>query len=379
MKQKLLFLILFLCTSLLWVQKTTAQTLSAGDIAFIGYNTDSNDGFSFITLTEIPAGEIIYFSEQGWTGSAWVNNVETHLRWTATSTMSCGTVVSISEITNDDFNVSSGTVNIAANASFSLIAGDQILAYQSASGPAPASPTFIAGVHGDYNSGNFNPSTGWNATAISSGSESVVPTGLTNGVNCVSLFPTGSGEIDNARYNGTLTGTPDALRASINNYTNWISDNDTAYDITPSVYSPNVTCTVAPPLPVVTTNPSNSNICVNSNTSFSIAATDGDTYQWQVDSGTGFSNITNSGVYSNATTTTLNITGATASMGGYSYRCIVSNSTGNATSGSATLSISNITLSGSQSNVSCYGGTNGAAAVSPAGGFPPYTYSWAKI
>ena len=34
------------------------------------------------------------------------------------------------------------------------------------------------------------------------------------------------------------------------------------------------------------------------------------------------------------------------------------------------------TASGSQTNVSCNGGTNGSASVSPSGGTPGYTYSW---
>ncbi|HEY9176317.1 MAG TPA: GEVED domain-containing protein [Flavipsychrobacter sp.] len=80
-------------------------------------------------------------------------------------------------------------------------------------------------------------------------------------------------------------------------------------------------------LPTVTSNPVDVTICPNSNTSFSCSGTGtGISYQWQVstNSGVSFSNITNSGVYSGATTATLNITGAPASMDNYRYRCVIS-------------------------------------------------------
>ncbi|WP_133147980.1 SprB repeat-containing protein, partial [Flavobacterium psychrophilum] len=35
------------------------------------------------------------------------------------------------------------------------------------------------------------------------------------------------------------------------------------------------------------------------------------------------------------------------------------------------------TSTGSQTNLSCNGGTNGSASVTPSGGTPGYTYSWA--
>lgn len=78
------------------------------------------------------------------------------------------------------------------------------------------------------------------------------------------------------------------------------------------------------PLVTVTDQPDPVTPCQNTNTSFSVTATGVTTYQWQVDdnSGSGFVNITNNAVYSNATTTTLNITNVPASYTGYNYRCV---------------------------------------------------------
>lgn len=76
--------------------------------------------------------------------------------------------------------------------------------------------------------------------------------------------------------------------------------------------------------PNITSQPTNKSIFSGDNTTFSVTAANATGYQWQVDEGSGFNDIVNGGAYSNATTSTLGITGATTSMNGYKYRCIVS-------------------------------------------------------
>jgi hypothetical protein len=94
--------------------------------------------------------------------------------------------------------------------------------------------------------------------------------------------------------------------------------------------------------PTVNSTPS---ICDGSNTSFSVTATTPSgtgtlTYQWQVNTGSGFSNLADGGVYSNVTTNTMTITEATTAMSGYIYRCIVGNScSGSTTSATSTLTV----------------------------------------
>ena len=51
----------------------------------------------------------------------------------------------------------------------------------------------------------------------------------------------------------------------------------------------------------------------------------GNSYQWQVNNGSGYTNITNSTSYSGATTDTLILNNLSTSMAGYKYKCIVSN------------------------------------------------------
>ncbi len=94
--------------------------------------------------------------------------------------------------------------------------------------------------------------------------------------------------------------------------------------------------------PVVSTQPTNSTSCTTTNTSFSVTNTGGGTYQWQENNGGGFVNISNGGIYSNATTSTLNLTGVTLGMNTYQYRCVITNGCGFANSNAALLTVNSI-------------------------------------
>ena len=131
--------------------------------------------------------------------------------------------------------------------------------------------------------------------------------------------------------------------------------------------------------PVITGNPPNRTICAGGTTTFSVTATDATSYQWYQNSGSGFIALTNTAPFSGVTTSTLTISGATAAMNGYQYRCVATNSAGSATSNSATLTVVNISTTGSKTDISCNGGGNGVATVVPSGGVAPYTYSWAPF
>ncbi len=108
----------------------------------------------------------------------------------------------------------------------------------------------------------------------------------------------------------------------------------------------------------ITSQPVNaSTSCATGGTvTFSVTATGTNTYQWQVDSTSSWSNITTSrnGVYSNDTTSTLTVASPPFSMNGYQYRCVITSVTcgGTLTSSAATLGVLGnipITLTNSQS------------------------------
>ena len=79
----------------------------------------------------------------------------------------------------------------------------------------------------------------------------------------------------------------------------------------------------------ITTQPTdNLLVSTNSNQTFTVVANTSGTgtpvsYQWQLDSGTGFNNLANGGVYSGVNTATLSLTGVTNTIDGYSYRVVL--------------------------------------------------------
>jgi hypothetical protein len=287
---------------LLGNQIINAQTLSAGDIAIIGVNEDAgpvageDHSFTWIALKAIPAGEIIYFTDQGVNinSMTWFGNTENHYSWTAPSGgISCGTIVHVYEdgSTNNLVAIGGGTMSgILFGSGWNLSSGDQVLAYQATGArSAIGSTTFIAGIHlnDDLSDGESN---GWTTTTYNSTgvARCHLPPGLTDGVNCISLHSPTSPENDNNKYIGTLTGTAATLRALINSpfpSGNWSGDNGSTATVSISVgaYSPSVTCP-APctnpniPSPTVSTN----NICPSTSVTLSWTGSLNDATLWHI-------------------------------------------------------------------------------------------------
>ncbi|RYZ31917.1 MAG: hypothetical protein EOP49_38265, partial [Sphingobacteriales bacterium] len=69
-------------------------------------------------------------------------------------------------------------------------------------------------------------------------------------------------------------------------------------------------------------------ICPGAAISFDSKAGAG-TLQWQVDNGTGYTNITNGGIYTGANTAVLSISAANSAMYGFKYRCLINGSAAN--------------------------------------------------
>lgn len=112
-------------------------------------------------------------------------------------------------------------------------------------------------------------------------------------------------------------------------------------DCEPNAISNIATLTVVNTAPSITDHPSDETIEADNDASFSVTATGaGLTYQWQENTGSGWSDLSNGGVYSNVTTSTMNITSATSGMDSYQYRCVVSGTcTPSETSMAANLSV----------------------------------------
>lgn len=94
--------------------------------------------------------------------------------------------------------------------------------------------------------------------------------------------------------------------------------------------------------PIINANPSNANIALSGSTTFGVSGVgNGLSYQWQesINNGAGWSNISNGGIYSNATTAILTLTTVTAGMNEYDYRCVVTNTCSSVNSSAGVLFI----------------------------------------
>ena len=174
--------------------------LSAGDIAFVQYNADGTDDFGFVCLTDIPANEVIKFTDNEEND---LSGGEGTITWTAPNTgVSCGTVITITTTPS----ASLGTVTETNNLIFST-SGDGIIAYQGNAN----NPTYITAL------GNDGPTAG----VYSGSKEGNLPSGLTLGVNAQSIA-----EIDNAIYNGAvLNDTQANILSAIYDFNNWTGSN----------------------------------------------------------------------------------------------------------------------------------------------------------
>jgi hypothetical protein len=115
------------------------------------------------------------------------------------------------------------------------------------------------------------------------------------------------------------------------------------------------------------------------NTSFTVAATGtGLTYQWQVNSGSGYVNVVDDATYAGATSNTLALTAVTSAMNGYLYQVIVSGASACSlvTSAPATLTVSTVSITSQPANfTACSEDTNTATfAVTTSG--TVLSYQW---
>lgn len=189
-----------------------ATSLSAGDIAIVGVNSDNPDDFSFVLLVDIDAGTEIRFTDSGVRSDGSFRANEGAVKYTAPSALIAGTVINFVNNTADfttDNDVGVGTSGFSLSTS-----GDQIIAFQGLS----TNPTFLFAL--------LTNSTAFQADATSSNT-SALPPGLGVGTSAVAVGA-GAGptqEVDNAVYSGPVTGTPAELRAAICDASNWTGDN----------------------------------------------------------------------------------------------------------------------------------------------------------
>ena len=121
--------------------------------------------------------------------------------------------------------------------------------------------------------------------------------------------------------------------------------------------------------PAITAQPTNVTVCEGAAASFSVTATGVSSYQWQVNTGSGFTNI------AGATTATYNIAATTAAQNGSSYHCVLVGQCGTTTSADATLTVQTAPAITSQpANTTACAGSSATFTVAATG--TNITYQW---
>ena len=424
MKQKITFILLGL---LCLFSTNVSAALSKGDLAVIGMNSDvdaagsTTRSFALVALSTIAANEVIYITDRGWInpfgsslGSFTGNTtLEGTIQWTPSVAVPAGTVIlfkvnmasavskTVSAVKGDgtafpsgDFSIALGWTNsIVTSLPWNNTTGDQLLIYQGDT----TNPSFIFAFNNVRTTGTTNTSGGWftNPTGATSGVNtgttsiiySEIPSTLGAGyaVGFISNSTTQT-RFPNEMYVPSLsTGTKTQWLANITNTTNWTNTNvsGSPYNFNQGFGATNLTSfdlgtTIA--APSVTTAAATGVGAVKATLGGEVTADGGAT-------------VTERGIVwattANPTTADTTISNGTGT-GSFNavipslpagtlvhFRAYAINSAGTSYGSDLTFT-TNAALSASsnQTNVSCFGGSNGTATVVPSGGVSPYSYVW---
>jgi hypothetical protein len=222
------------------------MAITSGDIAIIGLITNGNpdDSFSILTLAPIAAGEVIYFTDNGWTGSVFrgvtaadADGNENLVKLTVNTSIAAGTVIRTSDTGANFTWTTTGSISSGAAGNFLPIAlaqaGDQITALQSTnSNPllSDFTPIFQLDNTGIFESATTS-GTGDVAPGLSAAANNAV---LLNNVATTAKF----------KLDALTSGGKEQWLAAINNPANWTFD--------ASATLPNGSVTVGGAQPTVT-------------------------------------------------------------------------------------------------------------------------------
>ncbi|WKW47581.1 choice-of-anchor L domain-containing protein [Myroides sp. JBRI-B21084] len=129
--------------------------------------------------------------------------------------------------------------------------------------------------------------------------------------------------------------------------------------------------------PTITSQPTNKIVCVGNSVIITATAINDAGLQWQVNAGSGFTDLVNNSTYSGVTTNALTINNVALAMNGYTYKLIVKSTCSQSLESTvATITIPQVKGTLTKTNVFCFGDSNGTATVVGYGGTAPYTYLW---
>ncbi|MBB3124375.1 hypothetical protein FHS04_001893 [Mesoflavibacter sabulilitoris] len=203
--KKFTLLIFFLFTILSFGQ----TLLQPGEIIITGYNANDADQFTFVLLTETSTGTVVKFTDNSWNNTtSSFSTSEGIIEWQSDQDLPCGTEITITETSGNNFTPSIGVVTNNPTGGFSLNGGgEQILVFRDTT----ATPFFLYGISFD--------STGWTYDPVNNSTTSDLPASLTLGTSALNL----GGNISNAKYNCTTTTTTANILADAGTASNWLT------------------------------------------------------------------------------------------------------------------------------------------------------------
>ncbi len=121
--------------------------------------------------------------------------------------------------------------------------------------------------------------------------------------------------------------------------------------------------------PLISTQPVDANICKGWNTFFGVNASNVNAYQWQVDNGSGFADVSNNTIYSGASSAMLTLTHTPAGYNNYQYRCKLTSTCGAVayTNVANLVVVPEINITGLPTSLDVCTGSKGTISISHAG------------
>ena len=203
--------------------------LIAGDVAIVGFQASgvTTDSVSFVTFVDLAPGTVLYFTDNGWTGTAFrgVSSTdgdgnENLMRFTVVNTIVAGTIIGSKTSSADYAWTLSGLIGpgTSAYAQLSLSStGEQVTIFESTNLANPIFSDFTALY-------NFDNTSAYEA-ATTAATGSLAP-GLVQGYSAVLLTSPANSALFN--LNTLTSGTQAEWLAAIGNAANWTTGTGTA-------------------------------------------------------------------------------------------------------------------------------------------------------
>lgn len=312
----------------------------------------SNGGGTFAVTNNI-GGVLNVINGNGFTSQAGAGTIRINITNSGTINSNCSSINGFfSFINNGTVNINTGGITVAGSKTLTNSECGKIVvkAGTYSNNGSTANAGFIHVVNELYSNSTFTN------TGILKYGTLTGPTNISNNVTSAIIVkdsPTPIFTYGSTPYNGTIDGIyTDALATnSAGTFTplnSFVPDaglpigSQTLYaKITPNSGD----CFYIVPfiyvvLPTFTAQPSNTTKCAPEAASFTVSVNKATSYQWQLSTngGANWNNITANAIYTNVTTTTLNISN-TAGLHSYQYRCVATNVGGPVNSNAATLTV----------------------------------------